>query len=222
MGSWGKTVIAAAVACVIGGSAQAQDAMWASGATQDNWSGFYFGGQIGIAGVKTHEKGTAIPAGETLLGDIPVHWGAFGGFHYQAADWWVWGLDAEVNYETADFFYNNKTFGKMPWDAAVRVTGGVPIAPNVLAYGSVGYSWAQFDHTAYYNVASPGSSGASYIGSGIQLGLGVDAMVTENIMARLMMTWAHYGVHNITNGAAVVATSEPSMIDVRAGVAFKF
>ncbi len=38
-------------------------------------------------------------------------------------------------------------------------------------------------------------------------------------MARMQATWAHFGVHDITDGGATVATSEPSRINARVGVA---
>ncbi|MBU1174201.1 MAG: porin family protein [Alphaproteobacteria bacterium] len=192
--------------------------MWASAPTADSWTGFYFGGQIGLVGMKSHEKGPAVPNGEALLGDIPVQAGVFGGFHWQQTDWWVWGLDAELNIEQGEFFYNGSKFGSMEMDGAVRVQGGYLVAPNVLAYASVGYSWAHFDNRAYYG---GGATGADFIGGGLQLGLGVDAMVTDTIMARLQMTWAHYGEHAVSSGGGA-ATSEPSMIDIRTGVAWKF
>ena len=219
---WGKTLLATAALGALISGAEAQDAFWSSAPAASNWTGFYIGGQAGLIGMKSHESGTAVPAGEALLGDIPPQFGVFAGFHYQAADWWVWGLDVEANYEQGEFFYNNVKFGTMDWDAAVRVIGGVPIASNVLAYGSVGYSIASFDQSTYYDGASPGSTGSKYTGGGVQLGLGVDAMLNEHLMARLQASWTHYGVHEIKNGGVVVGESEPSLISARVGLAWKF
>lgn len=218
----GTSVLAAAAMFALGSGAEAQDAMWASTPVASNWTGFYLGAQTGLIGMKSHEKGALFPGGEVLLGDIPPEIGGFAGFHYQATDWWVWGLDVEANYVNGEFFYNGTKFGNLVWDAAVRVQGGVPIAPNVLAYGSVGYSWANFDQSPFYDVASPGSTGANFIGSGFQLGVGVDAMINEHVMARMLATWTHFGVHDITNGGITVATSEPSRVNARIGVAWKF
>jgi opacity protein-like surface antigen len=219
---WGKAVLAAAAMCVLGTSAEGQDAMWSSVPTASNWTGFYIGAQAGLIGMKSHEKGTAVPLGEALLGDIPVTGGAFAGFHFQQTDWWVWGLDVEANYQPAEFFYNGTKFGIMDWDAAVRVQGGVPIAPNVLAYGSVGYSWAHFDQSTYYNGVFPAATGANYIGGGVQLGFGVDAKLNDHLMMRLLATWTNYGVHSITNGGVEVGSSEPSLINARVGLAWTF
>lgn len=222
MKSWGRTVLATVAVCLVGSTAQAQDAFWANTPVASNWTGFYLGAQAGLIGMKSHEKGTAVPAGEALLGDIPVTGGVFGGFHFQQTDWWVWGLDAELNYQPAEFFYNGAKFGIMDWDGAVRIQGGVPVAPNVLAYGSVGYSWAHFDQSTYYNGVFPAATGANYVGGGLQLGFGVDAKLNDHLMMRLLATWTNYGVHSITNGGVEVGSSEPSLINARVGLAWTF
>lgn len=188
--------------------------------TGDNWTGLYAGGQIGLLALKAHAKGTAIPAGETLLGDIGGNAGAFAGFYFQPSNWIVWGLDLEANLAATELLYNGKVFGAMKWDGAVRAIAGVPVAPNVLAFASVGYSWAHFDLSPYYSAA--GFSGQVYTGGGPQLGLGVDVKLTDHMKARLHATWAHYGVHTITNGGVASDTSEPSLVNVRLGVAWSY
>ena len=122
------------------------------------------------------------------------------------------GVDAEVNNVATQFEYNGLNYGALKWDTAIRATLGYPIASNVLAYGTVGYSWGRFD-------LSPGlGAGSEFTAGGFQLGLGVDMMVTQNIMARLNATWTHYGVNQVPGGG----TSEPSNSVVRAGLAWKF
>ena len=208
--------------CLLGTAAPAQDLFYSAAPTANTWSGFYLGAQFGLIGAKTHEKGSAFPSGEALLGDIPVQGGLFAGAHYQMNDWWVWGLDAEANYEPGEFFYNGSKFGTIEWDGALRLHGGYLIAPNVLAFGSVGYSIAHFDHTTYYSVGHPALTGAAYTGGGIQLGFGVDAKLSDHLMARLLATWSHYGVHTIYDGGTAIATSEPSMVNARLGLAWSF
>ena len=122
------------------------------------------------------------------------------------------GVDAEVNNVATQFEYSGLNYGALKWDAAVRATLGYPVAPNVLAYGTVGYSWGRFDLSPSRGVTTEFTAG------GFQLGLGVDMMVTQNIMARLNATWTHYGVNNVPGGG----TSEPSNQVVRAGLAWKF
>lgn len=178
------------------------------------WDGFYVGAQGSLIGMKSHEIAPGILVGEQLLGDIGGSAGVFAGYRYQLSDWFVLGVDAEVNNVATQFEFNGaQNYGALKWDAAVRATLGYPVAPNVLAYGTVGYSWGHFDFT-------PSRAGVptTFTAGGFQLGLGVDMMVTTNLMARLNATWTHYGVNNVPGGG----TSEPSNQVVRAGLAWKF
>lgn len=189
-------------------------------AQAQQWNDVYVGGQIGLLPMKSHEKGASIPAGETLLGDIGGNAGVFAGFHYQLTDWFVWGMNIEANNDATELLYNGSNFGALKWDAAVRTQFGVPVAPNVLAYGTVGYSIARFDLSPFYS--APGYDGHQYTAGGFQFGVGVDAMITENVMARLEANYAHYGTHTITKGGVADGTSEPSVVNVKVGVAWKF
>jgi opacity protein-like surface antigen len=180
------------------------------------WDGFYLGAQGSIVAMKSHEIGTLVPT-EQLLGDIGGSAGVFAGYRYQLNDWFVLGLDGEFNNVATELLYPGTVYGAMKWDAAVRATLGYPVAPNVLAYGTAGYSWAHFDLTPFY-----GASDSTYTAGGFQLGLGVDVMVTQNIMARLNATWTHYGVNTVKQNGTNIGTSEPSDVVVRAGLAYKF
>ena len=177
------------------------------------WDGFYIGAQSSLIGMKSHESNAGLPPPEQLLGDIGGSAGLFAGYRYQVHDWLVLGVDAEVNNVATQFEYSGTNYGALKWDGAVRATLGYPIANNVLAYGTVGYSWGRFDLSPHY-----GSPNAAFTAGGWQLGLGVDMLVTEHVMARLNATWTHYGVNNVPGGG----TSEPSNSVVRAGLAWKF
>ena len=182
------------------------------------WDGFYIGAQGSLVAMKSHETNnvvaTAPGATEQLLGDIGGSAGVFAGYRMQLNDWFVLGVDAELNNVATQFEHNGLNYGALKWDTAIRATLGYPIANNVLAYGTVGYSWGRFD-------LSPGLGGGSeFTAGGFQLGLGVDMMVTQNIMARLNATWTHYGVNTVPGPAG--RTSEPSNAVIRAGLAWKF
>ena len=178
------------------------------------WDGFYVGAQASLVATKTHEIGGVVGP-EQLLGDIGGNAGLFAGYRFTLNDWFVLGIDAEANNVATEYLWNAVNYGAIKWDAAVRATLGYPVSSNVLAYGTVGYSWAHIDLSPGY-----GNANATYTGGGIQLGLGVDMLVTENIMARLNATWAHYGVHTVPVPGG--GTSEPSSVTVRAGLGWKF
>jgi len=178
------------------------------------FDGFYAGAQGSLVATKTHEIGGVVGV-EQLLGDIGGNAGIFAGYRYTINDWFVLGVDAEVNNVATEYLWNAVNYGAIKWDAAVRATLGYPVAPNVLAYGTVGYSWAHFD-------MSPGyvNPDAKFTAGGFQLGLGVDMLVTDNLMARLQATWTHYGVNTVPVPGG--GTSEPSDAVIRAGLAWKF
>lgn len=182
--------------------------------TYSAWDGFYVGAQGSLVAMKSHETyAPLLPGPEQLLGDIGGNAGIFAGYRYQINDWFVLGVDAEINNVATQFEYSGANYGALKWDTAVRATLGYPVANNVLAYGTVGYTWGQFDFTP-----SRGGTTTTFTAGGIQLGLGVDMMVTQNIMARLNATWTHYGVNDVPGGGK----SEPSSSVVRAGLAWKF
>lgn len=178
------------------------------------WDGFYVGAQGSLVATKTHEIGGVVGV-EQLFGDIGGSAGVFAGYRYTLNDWLVLGVDAEVNNVATEYLWNAANYGAIKWDAAIRATLGYPVAPNVLAYGTVGYSWAHVDLSPGY-----GNAAAKYTAGGFQLGLGVDMLITQNIMARLNATWTHYGVNNVP--VAGGGTSEPSDVVVRVGLGWKF
>lgn len=216
------TLAAAAIAAMAGTTvvAQAQSMVApvvTSGMYQPSysaWDGFYVGAQGSLVATKTHEIGGVVGV-EQLLGDIGGNAGIFAGYRYTLSDWFVLGVDAEVNNVATEYLWNAVNYGAIKWDTAVRATLGYPVAPNVLAYGTVGYSWAHFDLSPGY-----GNPDAKYTAGGFQLGLGVDMLVTQNVMARLNATWTHYGVNTVPVPGG--GTSEPSDVVVRAGLAWKF
>lgn len=178
------------------------------------WDGFYVGAQGSLVATKTHEIGGVVGV-EQLFGDIGGSAGVFAGYRYTLNDWLVLGVDAEVNNVATEYLWNAANYGAIKWDAAVRATLGYPVAPNVLAYGTVGYSWARVDLSPGY--ANPS---AAYTAGGFQFGLGVDMLITQNVMARLNATWTHYGVNTVP--VAGGGTSEPSDVVVRVGLGWKF
>jgi outer membrane immunogenic protein len=214
-------LIASVAAPVTGAQAQqllvaptVTNQMYAPAPSASAWDGFYVGAQGAIVATKTHEINPGLPA-EQLLGDIGGSAGVFAGYRYQISDWLVLGIDGEVNNVATEYLYNATVYGAMKWDAAIRATLGYPVAPNVLAYGTVGYSWAHFDMSPFY-----GNAAANYTAGGFQFGLGVDMLITQNVMARLNATWTHYGVNNVP--VAGGGTSEPSDVVVRVGLGWKF
>jgi opacity protein-like surface antigen len=203
----------ATAAVLSAGSAEAQSLFApASG----SWTGFYVGGQADLLATKSLEEQDVSLGAPTLLGDMGGGLGVFAGYDYQFSDWLVGGLGAEYNFDSTQLQFGGANYGASNWDAAIKARVGTPIAPNVLAYGSLGYQWGHFDYSNRPSMA--GATDAAFTTGGPQFGLGVDAMLTENIMARFEGTYTHYESHTASNG--IVST--PSMIAIKAGLAFKF
>jgi opacity protein-like surface antigen len=204
-------VASAAIFSVSGAEAQSLFAP-ASG----NWTGVYVGGQADLLATKSLEEQDISLGGPTLLGDMGGGFGIFGGYDYQFSDWLVGGIGAEYNFDSTELQFGGANYGASKWDAAIKARVGTPIASNVLAYGSLGYQWGHFDYSDRPSMA--GATDADFTTGGPQIGLGVDAMLTENIMARFEGTYTHYESHTASNG--IIST--PSMIAIKAGLAFKF
>ena len=209
-------VLLAALAAAAGLSVTGVEAQSLLAPAGGNWTGFYIGGQADLLATKSLEEQDTSLTGPTLLGDMGGGLGIFGGYDYQFSDWLVGGLGAEYNIDSTELQFGGANYGASKWDATIKARVGTPIASNVLAYGSLGYQWGHFDYSDRPSMA--GATGADFTTGGPQIGLGIDAMLTQNIMARFEGTYTHYESHTASNGI----TSTPSMIAVKAGLAFRF
>jgi opacity protein-like surface antigen len=212
-------VLLAALAATTVFSASGAEAQSLFAPATGNWTGVYVGGQADLLATKSLEEqdiSLGGGTGGTLLGDMGGGLGVFGGYDYQFSDWLVGGIGAEYNFDSTELQFNGVNYGASKWDATIKARVGTPIASNVLAYGSLGYEWGHFDYSDRPSLA--GVAGADFTTGGPQIGLGVDAMLTENIMARFEGTYTHYESHTAANGTI----STPSMIAIKAGLAFKF
>jgi opacity protein-like surface antigen len=209
-----STVLFAALAsaAILGSSGAHAQNLFA--APSGNWTGFYIGGQADLLATKSLEEQDPTLKGPTLLGDMGGGFGAFAGYDYQFFDWLVGGVGAEYNIDSTELQFNGQNYGASQWDATIKARLGTPIAPNILAYGSLGYEWGHFDYSD-----RPVLGTDAFTAGGIQFGLGVDAMLTQNIMARFEGTYTHYeDGHTSSNGIS----STPSMIAIKGGLAFRF
>ncbi|HTJ56792.1 MAG TPA: porin family protein [Devosiaceae bacterium] len=204
---------AAKVAAMVGvvllgahaGTAQAQDAV--------DWTGPYVGAQANLLAEKSLEQGW-FP--DTLLGDMGGGAGVFAGFNYQLNDHFVVGVEGEANFDSTTLQLLGQNFLSSNWDGAVKARLGMPVGPNVLAYGTLGYAWGNFDYDP-----SVVPSGGNFTVGGAQFGIGAEALLTSNIIGRLEATYVHYDTNSVTLGSSTLE-STPSMIAVKAGVGFKF
>jgi opacity protein-like surface antigen len=210
-------VLAAAAGLTMAASgAMAQDIYSGGG----NWTGFYFGAQANLLATKSLEENAPGLVAPTLLGDMGGGAGVFAGADYQLNDMLVAGVMGEFNWDSTELLLNGATYGNARWDGALRARLGVPVAPNVLAYGSIGYSWGHFDYSP--GLPTPPYSNTEFTVAGAQFGIGVDAKLTDTIMGRIEATYTHFGSNVAANAAGPNTTSTPSLIAVKAGVGVRF
>jgi outer membrane immunogenic protein len=208
----------AGAAILMTSGAYAQSSPW--GTFSGNWTGFYAGAQADLLATKSLEEQEPGLTSPTLMGDMGGGAGVFAGYDYQLNNMFVAGVMGDYNVDSTELLYNGADSGKAQWDASLKARIGVPVATNVLAYGSLGYEWGHFDYSDRPSLA--GADNAAFTTAGLQIGLGVDAMLTSNIMARLEATYTHYDSHVTTIGGTPAVQSTPSMIAIKGGVGFRF
>jgi outer membrane immunogenic protein len=210
-------LIATAGAVVI--AASGAEAQGLGSGFSGRWTGAYVGAQVDLLSTKSLESATAMWA-PSLLADMGGGGGVFAGYDYQLNNMFVAGVLGEYNLDSTQLVYNGKAAGTAQWDASIAGRLGTPLASNVLAYGSVGYEWGHFDYTDRF--AGPTYGNANFTTGGLQFGLGVDAMLTSNIMARFEATYTHYDSNIISQNGSPYWQSTPSMIAIKGGLGFKF
>ncbi len=213
----------AGAAILMTSGAYAQSSPW--GTFSGNWTGFYAGAQADLLATKSLEEQEPGLTSPTLMGDMGGGGGVFAGYDYQLNNMFVAGVMGDYNVDSTELLYNGSDSGKAQWDASLKARIGVPVAANVLAYGSLGYEWGAFRlwrPAVSLAAGSPFGQCRLHHRRGLQIGLGVDAMLTSNIMARLEATYTHYDSHVTTIGGTPAVQSTPSMIAIKGGVGFRF
>jgi outer membrane immunogenic protein len=110
------------------------------------WTGFYAGVHVGSADTGWDDG---------LIGGVQV------GRNWQSGKI-IYGLEGDVSLSDTDF---------IDWFATVRGRVGYLISPNILAYGTAGLGFVNFDH---------GGNESEFV-----VGLGVEGKLTETTSVRL-------------------------------------
>jgi opacity protein-like surface antigen len=184
------------------------------------WTGYYAGVQADLLATKSLEEAEPALTAPTLLGDMGGGGGVFAGYDYQLGNIFVAGVLGEFNLDSTGLEVTGNGAGSSRWDAGFAGRIGMRIAPNVLAYARAGYEWGHFDYSNRF--AAPTYGNAEFTTSGLEFGVGVDAMLTSNIMGRLEATYTKYDPAVITQGGVPVWQSTPSMIAIKGGVGWRF
>lgn len=141
-----------------------------------NWSGIYLGG-YGAYDWGKFKGGDAHTSADGWGG------GVFGGYNWQSGNI-VYGAEADLGYNGQEGYAGNGTTGKEKLNGSIRGRVGYDLNP-FLIYGTAGLAAA--DHEL-----SNANGSDSKTALGYTVGAGVEAMVTNNITARIEYRYTDY------------------------------
>jgi outer membrane immunogenic protein len=143
-----------------------------------NWTGFYVGGDIGVASTVGNAQSNALPSSlipsgvQQISGGVggggSFAGGGFAGYNLQFAPTWVAGIEADwtsMNTDgrlTSNWLDNTGVMvqnavttlsEELQWAASVRGRVGYLIVPSFLAYATGGVAWGKWEYSA--NSAAP-------------------------------------------------------------------
>jgi outer membrane immunogenic protein len=203
-----------------------------------NWTGGYWGGNIGYSwGESKHDQ--------TLLGvgtfsrsrDIDgVIGGVQAGYNYQGGAW-VWGWETDFQgsgQKGGDTFLvapltTITTDHKLEWFGTARTRLGFLWSQHVLVYGTAGIAYGQVKNDATITVAGIGSAIATFkdVKAGYTVGAGVEGALGGGWSAKLEYLYIDLGKTERTLatpglGTIVSETFRTTDNIVRAGLNYKF
>ncbi len=175
-----------------------------------NWSGIYFGGNIGVAVGGEGQSGLNIPgfpSSETFnLASAGVTGGAQLGYNYQFGNW-VIGAEADLQDVSAEK-HNNcillcngisaaSVSQDLSWFGTVRGRAGYATGP-ILNYvtGGFAYGGVHTSDTELLGGAQAGSVALNRTKTGFVLGSGIEAAIGGNWTAKLEYLYLNLGTTN--------------------------
>lgn len=201
------------------------------------WTGFYIGGQAGLATGDTSGR-TEIPGfGLTIANDYDMSGALFGGYlgyNHQMGNT-VLGIEgtysgADINGSTGCVLVLNC---KRNVDAIATLTGRVGYAlDRSMVYGLAGVAWADVETEAVDNIVGLLRLNGGETHTGWVAGIGIEHAISPKIIARVEYNHVNLGseTHDLgvaINGTPIPGLSIPTKVDLqidtlKVGVAIKF
>jgi outer membrane immunogenic protein len=137
-----------------------------------NWTGFYVGGDIGVASTTNNAEwnptsASGVPSGVMQVsggtGGASFAGGGIGGYNWQFASGWVTGVEADWTGMKAGSGLTQPWLAnaggvvpggfttlssELEWTASIRGRLGYLIRPSFLAYATAGIAWGNFQYRA--------------------------------------------------------------------------
>ena len=166
-----------------------------------NWTGFYIGGHVGGAFRGNDNNLLGGSNDGTFLGGVQ------GGYDYQFAQNWVFGLEANYSWLDTSNSFSNSALGS--------VTGrlGYTWGPALL-YVKGGYAWADSQFTNGFN----GSAGRD----GYTVGGGLEYLFTQNWSGKVEYQYYDFGNTSFITPTAVIGGFTNDQHTVKAGLNYRF
>jgi outer membrane immunogenic protein len=183
-----------------------------------NWTGFYIGGHVGGA-----FRGNSTFAGVTDNSDGRFLGGIQGGYDYQFAPNWVFGIEANYSWTGTG---SSGTIGALSYDNSLKglgsVTGrlGYTWGPALL-YVKGGYAFADINQSIVGTVPATVISNKK---DGYTVGGGLEYLFTQNWSGKIEYQYYDFGNSTITAGpvALVGLSAKNDEHTVKAGLNYRF
>ncbi len=178
------------------------------------WSGFYLGATAGYGfgqGRADGDNGRVAFDQSGALGTV------FAGYNWQMGRA-VLGVEADIG--TGNLKSSTSgTLGVLNTDlnsmGSFRGRAGLLVTPALLLYGTAGLGWASYD------VGLTGFPSETKTFTGLQVGAGLEYMISRNVTLRTEYIFSDYGREVLSNTAGANGY-KPDSHAIRAGVAIKF
>ena len=190
--------------------------------TAPDWTGFYVGGHMGIAGTFASYDYSTLFSGSlnnhTRIGRINgAAPGVYGGFNYQIASF-VIGIESDATFTNGMFRLNGPNndalqFSNTAYGVAARA--GYLVTPDTMVYGKLGYTRIQLSGTQNLPPVPFKQTVAAS-----QAGVGVEHLITDNIAFRVEGTYTSANNDLVLNQG--FDHYRPSLLQVTAGVSYKY
>ena len=182
---------------------------------RSSWTGAHVGLQAGYGWSNTTY---ALPAFANLrgIGSKGLMGGLIGGYDQQLSPEWVVGAEGDLSIADTKAALNLGGLtveGKSAWNAGLRARAGYLFTPGTMPFIAVGYGWEDRKITSTGGVLN-----RDVTFGGLQIGAGIETLISSNISARLEY------VHTFYQAKTVLApvTFKPESGKVMLGVSYKF
>ncbi len=213
-----KTLIAVAAIAASAGVAFANGGSFVAAPTADHNFAMYVGANIS-RDVSNYRFDFSDASGNlvtrTDLGADGIDGGVFVGAGMTFANHYYMGLEGFFDASSNDAEFLGASI-KNTWDAGIDFVPGIKITDSTMLYGKVGYVNGEFK-----GISSSDTSDHEHR-SGLQAGLGFQAMVTQNIGLRGEWAYNHYEKQSFSDGLGNTTSFRPSMDQFKFGILYNF